>query len=32
MNEDDDPFAHFNSKDSPTIIKPAAGRGGRLPA
>jgi type VI secretion system protein ImpK len=26
---DDDPFAHFNSKDSPTIIKPAAGRGGR---
>jgi hypothetical protein len=29
MNEDDDPFAHFNSKDSPTIIKPAAGRGGR---
>jgi type VI secretion system protein ImpK len=29
MNEDDDPFAHFNSKDSPTIIKPAAGRPGR---
>ncbi len=29
MNDDDDPFAHFNSKDSPTIIKPAAGRGGR---
>lgn len=28
MNEDD-PFAHFNSKDSPTIIKPAAGRGVR---
>jgi type VI secretion system protein ImpK len=29
MTDDDDPFAHFNSKDSPTIIKPAAGRGGR---
>ncbi|MFO1330026.1 MAG: DotU family type VI secretion system protein [Rubrivivax sp.] len=26
---DDDPFAHFNSKDSPTVIKPAAGRGVR---
>jgi type VI secretion system protein ImpK len=23
---DDDPFAHFNSKDSQTVIKPAAGR------
>lgn len=32
MNDDDDPFAHFNSKDSPTIIKPAAGRGGRAAA
>lgn len=32
MNDDDDPFAHFNSKDSPTIIKPAAGRPGRAPA
>lgn len=29
---DDDPFAHFNSKDSPTIIKPAAGRPGRAAA
>ncbi|WP_326534386.1 type VI secretion system protein TssL, long form [Pseudorhodoferax sp.] len=29
MTDDDDPFAHFNSKDSPTIIKPAAGRAGR---
>lgn len=29
---DDDPFAHFNNKDSPTIIKPAAGRGGRAAA
>ncbi len=29
MTDDDDPFAHFNSKDSPTIIKPAAGRSGR---
>ena len=26
---DDDPFAHFNSKDSPTVIKPTAGRGVR---
>lgn len=32
MNDDDDPFAHFNSKDSPTIIKPAAGRPGRAAA
>jgi len=32
MNDDDDPFAHFNSKDSPTIIKPAAGRPGRAGA
>jgi len=32
MTDDDDPFAHFNSKDSPTVIKPAAGRPGRSPA
>lgn len=29
---DDDPFAHFNAKDSQTVIKPAVGRGRVGPA